>query len=92
MHIVTVVGYLEPCEVRQAPSDRSVVTKQYQLPLPELYQDGALLGHLEIDCRWRLQAIVLEGCDDLDVEVFGEVCRRMANRGPYPTLDRCSSN
>ena len=34
-----------------------------------------------------LQAIVLEGCDDLDVEVLDNACRRMANRGPYPTLD-----
>jgi hypothetical protein len=45
------------------------------------------MGHLEIDSRWRLQAIVLEGCDDLDVEVLDETHRRMANRGPYPTLD-----
>jgi len=30
--------------------------------------------------------MVLEGCDDLDVEVLDETYQRMANRGPYPTL------
>lgn len=56
--------------------------------MPELDQDGALFGHLEVDGRWILQAIVFEGCDDLDVEVLNETYRRMANRGPYPTMDR----
>ncbi|KAF9778173.1 hypothetical protein BJ322DRAFT_1114425 [Thelephora terrestris] len=56
MHMVIVVGYLEACEP----------------PLHELDQGGALLGHLEIDSRWRLQAIVLESCDDLNVEALDE--------------------
>jgi hypothetical protein len=55
--------------------------------MPELDQDGALSGHLEVDGRWVLQAIVLEGCDDLDLGVLDETCQRMTNRGPYPTLD-----
>lgn len=89
MHMVTVVGYLEVCQVRLLPSDRSAVKELGQPPLPELDQDGALPGHLEIDNRRILQAIVLEGCDDLDVEVLDKTYRRIANRGPYPTLDGC---
>ena len=60
-----------------------------QPPLPELSQDGALLGPLEVDTQWILRAIVLEGCDDLDVEAFEKTYRRMAKRGPYPTLNWC---
>ena len=54
--------------------------------MPKLDQGGALLGYVEVDDRWRLHAIVLEGCDDLDVEILHATCGKMANRGPYPRL------
>ena len=34
MHMVTVIGYLEPCEVRLFPSDGSVVTGNTPAPTP----------------------------------------------------------